>query len=69
MTTEQLVALETEQIRHFALADSAINGMDSTAFQVRKRWLQHLNNNTCYDLVYWICFGVDQNFRRFGDNY
>lgn len=69
MTTEQLAALETEQIRNFATIDSAQNGLDSAAFQVRKRYLPHLNNNTCYDLVYWIVFGTDVNFRRFGDSY
>lgn len=69
ITTEQLMELATPKLREFIQVDSANNGIDSCAFQIRKRFLPDLPNNehdTHHDLVYLVVFGTDPNYRGFG---
>jgi ribosomal protein S18 acetylase RimI-like enzyme len=69
ITTEQLLALVTPQLRQFIEQDSANNGLDRCAFQVYKRFLPelpHAGYDTHHDLVYLVVLGTDPNYRGFG---
>lgn len=51
-----------EKLRKFI--DANENGIDSLAFDIEQRFLKDvLNNDECYDLVYWFYYGTDLNTR------